>query len=105
MSPREDVLSKAKRYVGEGRLQIIQADSGSIIAACRGQGAEYTVSFMGGEWRCTCPARTICAHIRGLQLVFTPTRSLLGVATLRDDMQRPGSMARPEANAERNGVA
>lgn len=70
--PREDAAAKARRLLGEGRLNVRRADSGGIVADCRGDsGAVYRVTFdlRSGEWGCTCPALSRCSHVRALQLV------------------------------------
>ena len=59
----------------EGRLRVLRVErSGLIVAECRGDSGEvYALGFdpWHGEWRCTCPAKTRCAHLVALMLVTT----------------------------------
>lgn len=70
---RENVETKGRRYLTEGRLTITQVSPsvGYIAATCRGSAADYSLGFDPGrrEWRCTCEARGRCAHLVALQLV------------------------------------
>lgn len=54
---RESVQTKARRYLGEGRLQIVKVDGPVIVAICRGGGARYELGHDGRNWHCDCPAR------------------------------------------------
>lgn len=71
--PREDAAAKGRRLLTEGRLTVERLDAGGLIVArCRGDsGAVYSLGFdpIKRQWRCTCPARTNCSHLRALQLV------------------------------------
>lgn len=71
--PREDAATKGRRMLAEGRLTVERlTPSGLIVARCRGDsGAVYALGFDpdGSEWRCTCPSRGRCSHLRALQLV------------------------------------
>ncbi len=74
--PRENVQSKGRRLLVEGRLTIRHvdplADRAAISATCRGDsGREYNLGFdrKDFEWRCTCEARGLCSHLVALQLV------------------------------------
>lgn len=66
---RENVDTKARRYLSEGRLTITHLDSLSIEASCRGGGAVYELGHNGEAWWCDCPARGLCAHVFALQAV------------------------------------
>jgi uncharacterized Zn finger protein len=67
---REDVQTKGRRYVVEGRLLVHHVDSERVEASCRGQGAMYRLGCDDrGGWWCNCPARTRCSHLVALQLV------------------------------------
>ena len=68
---REAVQVKARRYLGEGRLRVLEVDehAGTALAECRGNGALYTVRRDERGWTCDCPARVTCAHLVALQLV------------------------------------
>lgn len=69
--PRETAVEKGRRYIAEGRLTITMLDDdGSTAATCRGTGTRWLVTIdPDGYWACTCPARTVCAHIEALALV------------------------------------
>lgn len=66
---RENVQTKGRRYVAEGRLTVTLVDGETIVAVCRGQGATYRLGFEAGGWFCDCPARSTCAHVIALKLV------------------------------------
>ena len=68
---RENAQVKARRYLTEGRLRVLEVDefAGTALAECRGSGALYVVSRGEDGWRCNCPARRDCAHIHALRLV------------------------------------
>ncbi len=65
----ENVRSKARRYLAEGRLTLLRVDADAVSAECRGGGAVYRVGFEDGAWSCTCPARGLCCHLLALQSV------------------------------------
>jgi len=69
----ENAQDKGRRLLTEGRLIIERVDStGYVQATCRGDSGEvYHLGFDPGraQWRCTCPARSRCAHLVALQLV------------------------------------
>ena len=69
---KENAQIKARRYLTEGRLRVLDVDeyAGTALAECRGNGALYTVSRDEHGWTCDCPARSTCAHIVALQLVI-----------------------------------
>jgi uncharacterized Zn finger protein len=67
-------IDKARRLLIEGRLQVTAVGNrhGWIVASCRGDSGEvYSLGYdpRKKEWRCTCPARSTCSHIKALQLV------------------------------------
>lgn len=72
----ENAGKKAGRLLTEGRLIVREVGTashpGRIVAECRGDsGAVYNLGYdpRAEEWRCTCEARTVCSHIKALQLV------------------------------------
>jgi uncharacterized Zn finger protein len=68
--PRENAEQKARRYLGEGRLQLIGVSNDRVLAQVRGDGRTYLVRFEEGVWSCPCPARSDqCAHLRAVRLV------------------------------------
>jgi uncharacterized Zn finger protein len=68
---RENVETKGRRYLVEGRLRIRRVEPSCIVASCRGTEETHRVAFEHGEWFCTCPARGRCSHLVALQLVVT----------------------------------
>jgi hypothetical protein len=68
---RESAQDKGRRYLGEGRLRVLEVDeeAGVALAECRGSGAVYAVSHDERGWRCDCPARSRCCHVEALALV------------------------------------
>jgi hypothetical protein len=69
---RENAESKARRYLGEGRVQIVSCDeeAGTVMAQVRGSGAVYAASHGAKGWHCDCAARSKdCAHVLALKLV------------------------------------
>jgi uncharacterized Zn finger protein len=69
---RENAETKGRRYVLEGRLQIRYCGPEGVRAYCRGTGHLWTVTYEPGEgWRCSCPARSRCAHLVATTLVVT----------------------------------
>lgn len=71
--PREDSASKARRYLAEGRLNVVYVKPHDVRvrALCRGESGEtYKLGYDNGKWFCSCPALTVkCAHLNGLKLV------------------------------------
>lgn len=67
---RETVGQKARRLLVAGRLVVREVvPGGRVVATVDGDTGRYDVGFAGGEWSCTCPARTPCSHIAALRLV------------------------------------
>jgi uncharacterized Zn finger protein len=67
---RENVETKGRRYVSEGRLTVTTVNPDQVAATVRGGGATYRCGHNRGiGWWCTCPAKTRCAHLVALQLV------------------------------------
>jgi uncharacterized Zn finger protein len=69
---RENAAAKAKRYLGEGRVILVHVSQGKVSARVRGDGAVWDVTFMNGQWVCTCPARSRCSHLIATGLVVAP---------------------------------
>lgn len=69
---RENVETKARRYLTEGRVRILlcNEESGVANAEVRGNGAIYSVDHDEAGWSCDCPARTECAHVVALKSVM-----------------------------------
>ena len=66
---RESAETKGRRYLVEGRLQIVSYGSDTIEAVCRGTEETHRLGFSGGSYFCSCPAKTRCSHLVALQLV------------------------------------
>ena len=70
--PRENAATKARRYLGEGRLIVLQVKAGRpgyVRAVCRGDGQMHRQTY-NGRWSCTCPALTDqCSHLTALRMV------------------------------------
>lgn len=70
---RENVETKARRYLIEGRLQVTHVNPHAIKATCRGTEQIHQLGYRDGSWSCSCPAKGRCSHIAALQLVTLPT--------------------------------
>jgi uncharacterized Zn finger protein len=71
---RESAALKARRLLVEGRVRVLSAneDDGYVSAEVRGDSARvYAVSYEAGDggWRCDCPTRGACSHVRAVQLI------------------------------------
>jgi uncharacterized Zn finger protein len=68
---RENAFSKARRYLTEGRLLIVEVNNSRVSALCRGDGSIYSLGLSPGNgWHCECPAVSrSCAHLQALRLV------------------------------------
>lgn len=65
-------IGKAERLLIDGRLIVERVSDGWIVAHCRGDsGVVYALGYdpLKKEWRCQCPARVTCAHLKALRLV------------------------------------
>jgi hypothetical protein len=72
---REAVDVKARRYLVEGRLRILDVGATSVMANCVGDSAAiYDCGFADGGWFCNCPAVGRYAHVAALQLVVLRPR-------------------------------
>lgn len=98
---RESADAKARRYLAEGRLSVLEVGPQVVRATCRGDGAVYRLGWWRGRWGCQCPAggtfRANCAHLLALRLVVVTPNG--------DTRLTPARMraAQDEANAVRNG--
>ncbi len=68
---RENVETKARRYLCEGRLVVTHVLGDNVTAACLGDTGRYDLGYQPGRgWWCTCPVRTDhCSHLAALWLV------------------------------------
>ncbi len=61
---------KAAGYLAAGRVVLVEVGPAVVAARVRGDGAVYRCGWSrSGGWRCDCPARTRCAHLRAVGLV------------------------------------
>ena len=82
---RESAAVKARRYLTEGRLLVIEVTVYRIAALCRGDTGLYSLGYAAGEWTCDCPARSWqCSHLRALQLVTVADPQYLRVRKARE---------------------
>lgn len=65
---RENIATKGRRYLIEGRLTIRYVGVNRIAAHCRGTEETHTLGF-DEDWACSCPAKGRCSHLVALQLV------------------------------------
>ncbi len=71
---RENVQRKGRRYLLEGRLQLLHVSAQGVHATCRGQGHLHRVSWLPDSgWSCSCLARNLCSHLVAAQLVVAVT--------------------------------
>jgi hypothetical protein len=80
---RESVEAKGRRYLVEGRLQVVEVGPGLVRALCRGDGALHRLGWWRGRWGCSCPAGTFgrqCAHLVALRLVTIESTSAVADA-------------------------
>jgi hypothetical protein len=77
---REGVEQKARRYLTEGRLNVIRAGPEGVDATCRGTETVHRLGYRAGRWFCSCPARSRCCHVAALQLVALPAGPRQGVS-------------------------
>jgi uncharacterized Zn finger protein len=68
---RESIEVKARRYLAEGRLVVIQVLGDHVSAVCQGETGAYDLGHIPGHgWWCSCPVRTDrCSHLTALMLV------------------------------------
>jgi uncharacterized Zn finger protein len=70
MAMREDVRTKGRRLLVEGRLRVHAITGHEVIATCMGDSAElYRLGLSRTSDFCTCPARGRCSHLTALLLV------------------------------------
>lgn len=70
---RESATSKAKRYLSEGRVTIVDVKPDRVSALIRGDGHIYASGYTNGRWTCDCMAVTDrCSHLYALRLVTAP---------------------------------
>ena len=67
--PRENVATKARRLLCEGRVAVHLAHSKYVHAGGRGDSASYyEVVHELGQWSCPCECRQLCSHVQAVML-------------------------------------
>jgi uncharacterized Zn finger protein len=79
MSPsgRESLPVKARRYLAEGRVEVVRRVPGLAVAYVRGTEETHEVRWERGRgWRCTCPGGSYrpCSHRLAVSLIVAPDR-------------------------------
>ncbi len=78
---RENVQTKARRLLCEGRVVVVRAHGRYVHAIVRGDsGGYYAVVHEDGQWLCPCECRQICSHVQAVMLVTAPVRPIAGAA-------------------------
>jgi hypothetical protein len=103
---RESADAKARRYLVEGRLTVLEVGPAVVRATCRGDGQVYRCGWWRGRWGCTCPAagtfRAACAHLLALRLVVVePSGDAAGPGPISASRMLE---AQREATSVRNGA-
>lgn len=68
---RENVETRGRRYLVEGRLTLMTLNMhrGIITARCVGRGQTHHLGYNASGYWCDCEARSRCAHLVALELV------------------------------------
>jgi uncharacterized Zn finger protein len=66
---RENVDTKGRRYLCEGRIFLKEVSRGLVWARVRGSDEVYVVKGDRFGWSCSCAARGKCSHLVAVQLV------------------------------------
>lgn len=70
---RESAATKARRYLAEGRVTLIDVSTTRVRALVRGDGQIYAAGYVYGNWSCDCPTPTTqCSHLIALRLITAP---------------------------------
>ena len=69
---RESAAAKARRYLTEGRVCVVEVRPGYARAIVRGSGAMHEVIEDPSGRSCTCPTRGTCSHALALGLITAP---------------------------------
>ena len=81
---REAAPAKARRYLTEGRVQLVRVTESNALAKVRGDGAVHTVIANPKFWSCSCPAKGRCAHLLAVGLVVAVGRPEIISQQLRE---------------------
>jgi hypothetical protein len=68
----KNIAAKAHRYLAQGRVKVVRAESGDCEVEVYGSKPEpYRVRLIGDVWSCPCEARTWrCTHVVAAALVI-----------------------------------
>lgn len=84
---RETIEAKAKRYLAEGRVRLIEVSARKIDAVVHGETGTWRCGWhpkVRGGWWCICPAHTpTCCHLDALKLVADPLLARDGISPWR----------------------
>jgi hypothetical protein len=61
---------KAYALLIDGKVTVRKVDVGVAVLEVVGGISIYNVTFHANRWRCNCPARHDCAHIKAAQLII-----------------------------------
>lgn len=76
---RENVATKARRLLCEGRVVVQRAHGKYVHAVVRGDsGSYYEIVHELGQWSCRCDCRQLCSHVQAVMLVTAPVRPIGG---------------------------
>jgi uncharacterized Zn finger protein len=73
--PRENAAVKARRLLGEGRVDVRHRQGPELRAFVRGDSGEvHEAGHVRGSWYCSCAAYGRCSHMAALMLIATVVR-------------------------------
>lgn len=105
---RESAAEKARRYLGEGRLIVLEVGPSIVRSVCRGDGEVWRLGWWRGRWGCACPAgstfRASCAHLLALRVVVVePRGTAVGAGPLTQARMRVEQQEASRVRAGRVG--
>lgn len=88
---RENVATRARRLLTEGRVTVQRVDDEAVIAQVRGDAAEvHRVEYRrGDEWTCSCTAGPVPAPLRSYRRRDALRRGHQGRWRMKRDRSRP----------------
>lgn len=73
---RENIDTKARRYLTEARITITHVDATTVTAQARGSDEVYEIRGSPSGWDCSCLAQRTCCHLRAVWLVTIRPRGM-----------------------------
>jgi uncharacterized Zn finger protein len=74
--PRENAFTKSRRLLAAAAVTVVRADSGGVVAFCKGDSGTRLVTYERGAWHCDCPAIGPCSHgLAVAAVVLVPPRT------------------------------